>query len=235
MALFALADPHLSFGVNKPMNIFGGHWDDHAARLEANWLQLVDADDTVVIPGDISWAMNLPEALPDLQFLDRLPGRKILSRGNHDYWWTSLNKIENFCRDNGLTSLSFLRNNGLLVPPGHIVCGTRGWILPDDPDYKRDDEKIYLREAGRLKLSLDAAAPLRLPGRELIACLHYPPFGKDCKPTLLTDLLEFYAVDQCVFGHIHTNNGFASMAGPPGQVRYRLAAADYLGFKPLRL
>lgn len=235
MALFALADPHLSFGVNKPMNIFGGHWDDHENRLEANWRQTVTDEDTVVIPGDISWAMTLPEALPDLQFLDRLPGLKILSRGNHDYWWTSLNKIENFCRGNGLTRLSFLRNNGLLVPPGHIVCGTRGWILPDDPDYRRDDEKIYLREAGRLRLSLDAAIPLRQQGRELVVCLHYPPFGKDCRPTLFTELLETYNVDQCVFGHIHANNGFASLAGPPGRVRYRLAAADYLGFKPLRL
>ena len=235
MALFALADPHLSFGVNKPMDIFGIQWREHESRLETNWRQMVGPDDTVVIPGDISWAMQLKDALPDLQFLDSLPGQKILSRGNHDYWWSSLNKIENFCREAGLTTLTFLRNNGILVPPGHIVCGTRGWILPDDPEFRQADEKIYLREAGRLKLSLDAAAPMRIPGRELVVCLHYPPFGKDCRPTLFTDLCESYGVDQCVFGHNHSNNGFASLAGPPGQVRYRLAAADYLGFKPLRL
>lgn len=235
MALFALADPHLGFGVNKPMNIFGSHWHDHEARLEANWRQSVGPDDTVVIPGDISWAMNLESALPDLQFIDRLPGQKILSRGNHDYWWTSLAKIERFCSDKGLGSLIFLRNNGILVPPDRIVCGTRGWLLPDDPDFRRDDEKIYLREAGRLRLSLEAAAPLRQAGRELVVCLHFPPFGRDCKPTLFTDLLDEFAVDQCVYGHIHSNNGFDSLPGPPGSVRYRLAAADYLGFKPLRL
>lgn len=235
MALFALADPHLGFGVNKPMNIFGDQWHEHETRLQENWLQTVGPDDTVVIPGDISWAMQLPDVLPDLRFLDSLPGRKILSRGNHDYWWSSLSKIERFCQDNGLLSLQFLRNNGHFVPPSHVVCGTRGWILPDDPAFRRDDEKIYLREAGRLKLSLEAAAPLRQPGRELVVCLHFPPFGKNVRPTLFTQLLETYGADQCVFGHIHSNNGYASLSGPPGQVRYRLAAADYLGFKPLRL
>ena len=202
MALFALADPHLGFGVNKPMNIFGSRWNDQERRIESNWRQSVGPDDTVIIPGDISWAMQLSDALPDLRFIDSLPGCKILSRGNHDYWWTSLSKIERFCRDQGLNSLIFLRNNGILVPPDHIVCGTRGWILPDDPEFRGDDEKIYLREAGRLRLSLEDAVSLRAEGRELIVCLHFPPFSKDCRQTLFTEILEEYDVDQCVFGHI---------------------------------
>jgi uncharacterized protein len=235
MALFALADPHLGFGVNKPMHIFGSHWSNHERRLADNWTQVVSPEDTVIVPGDISWAMQLEDALPDLRFLDSLPGHKILSRGNHDYWWTSLAKIEKFCRAENLESLSFLRNTCHLVPPRYIICGTRGWILPDDPDFSSDDQKIYLREAGRLRLSLEAAAPLRTAGHELIVCLHFPPFGRDCRPTLFTDLLDEFSVDQCVFGHIHSNNGFASLSGPPGRVRYRLASADYLDFKPLRL
>lgn len=235
MTLFAIADPHLGFGVDKPMNIFGSQWQDHEKRLEENWLQTVGPEDTVLIPGDISWAMQLRDALPDLQYLDRLPGRKILSRGNHDYWWTSLVKLEQFCRAEQLTTLSFLRNNGMLIPPDRIVCGTRGWILPGDPDFTRADEKIYLREAGRLRLSLEAAAVYRQPGREMIACLHFPPFGRDCRPTLFTSLLEEFGVDRCIFGHIHGGSGLDYPSGPPGPVSYSLAAADFLSFKPLRL
>jgi uncharacterized protein len=235
MALFAIADPHLGFGVDKPMAVFGGCWQDHARRLEENWLQMICSEDTVLIPGDISWAMRLPDALPDLQFLDRLPGRKILSRGNHDYWWTSLAKMEQFCRASQLATLSFLRNNGLPVEPGRIVCGTRGWILPDDPDFRQADERIYQREAGRLLLSLESAAQLRRPGDELIACLHFPPFGKDGGPSLFTELLEQYQVGRCIFGHIHGGNGAGCCVGPSGKVAYSLASADCLGFKPLRL
>jgi len=235
MALFVIADPHLGFGVNKPMHIFGSRWQDHEKRLAENWCEMVGPDDTVVIPGDISWAMQLDESLPDLRFLDSLPGRKILSRGNHDYWWSSLAKLAQFCRDHELTTLSFLRNNGLLIPPDRIVCGTRGWILPDDPEFTTADEKIYIREAGRLQLSLKAAAPLRQAGRELVVCLHFPPFSRNSRPTLFTELLEEYQADCCVFGHIHSDNGFGDLSGPPGNVAYHLASADYLGFKPLRL
>lgn len=235
MALFAIADPHLGFGVNKPMNIFGNRWHEHERRLAENWLAMIGPEDTVVIPGDISWAMQLRDALPDLRFLNNLPGRKILSRGNHDYWWTSISKLEKLCQDEGLTTIEFLRNNGLLIPPNQIICGTRGWILPDDPEYTEADGKIYLREAGRLRLSLEAAEPLRQPDRELIVCLHFPPFGRDCRPTLFTDLMNEFAVDRCIFGHIHSNNGFDNLSGPPGQVRYNLASADFLGFKPLKL
>jgi len=128
-----------------------------------------------------------------------------------------------------------LRNNGLLVPPDRIVCGTRGWILPDDPDYTRADEKIYLREAGRLRLSLEAAAAQRQPGCDLIACLHFPPFGRDAQQTLFTSLLEEFCVDRCIYGHIHSGSGLENPPGPAGTVRYNLVSADYLGFKPLRL
>jgi predicted phosphohydrolase len=235
MSVFAIADPHLGFGVNKPMSIFGSRWQDHEDRLAENWRQTIGPEDTTIIPGDISWAMRLDHALPDLRFLHNLPGRKILSRGNHDYWWASLKKMEQFCRENSLESLSFLHNNGLPVPPDKIVCGTRGWILPDDPDFHAADRKIYQREAVRLRLSLEAAATLRKPGQEIIACFHFPPFGGDGKPTLFTDLLEEFSVGRCVFGHVHGLSADTAPRYPAGLVSYHLVAADYVDFKPLQL
>lgn len=235
MALFAIADPHLGFGVSKPMAIFGSQWCDHDLRLEANWRSVVTDEDTVLIPGDISWGMNLAEALPDLQFLNRLPGRKILSRGNHDYWWASLAKMERFCCENGLNSLLFLRNNSLTVEPDWLICGTRGWIVPDDPDYRAGDEKIYLREVGRLQLSLEAAAQIRTSLHKLVVCLHYPPYMRDGSPNLFTALLTEYKVDRCIFGHIHGLAPERRDYDRSCPVRCQLVSADYLGFNPLRL
>jgi uncharacterized protein len=233
MSLFAIADPHLGFGVDKPMNIFGSRWQDHEARLAENWRLVVGPDDTTLIPGDISWGMQLADALPDLRFLDALPGRKILMRGNHDYWWSSLHKMTQFCQAEQLTSLAFLHNNSLPVAPDKIICGTRGWILPDDPAFSDADAKIYLREAGRLRLSLTAAAALRGFGQELIACFHFPPFGGNGQPTLFTELMQEFSVCRCVYGHIHGFSG--SPPAGPAPASYILASADYIGFKPLRL
>ena len=235
MALFVIADLHLGFGVQKPMDIFGSQWADHDRQLEKNWLELIGPDDTVVVPGDISWAINLDEALPDLLFLERLPGRKILSRGNHDYWWSSLAKMEQFCREHAIRTLDFLRNNSFPVSPDWLVCGTRGWILPGDPEYGSGDEKIYQREAGRFKLSLDSAARQRRPGQRLLACLHYPPVGRDDRPNLFTGLMLEYAVDACVYGHIHGQPAGSAAICLPGRISCFLTAADYLGFAPMRL
>lgn len=235
MALFALADLHLGFGVSKPMAIFGSQWQDHDRQLEKNWRAAVTDDDTVLIPGDISWGMTLNEALPDLRFLDLLPGRKILSRGNHDYWWSSLTKMERFCKDSRLNSLVFLRNNGLPVDPDWLICGTRGWIVPADPDFRSADEKIYLREVGRLKLSLEAVVPLRTDRHRLVVCLHYPPYPRDGSPTLFTDLLIEYKVDRCIFGHIHGLPPERRDYDRLEPIRCQLVSADHLTFNPLRL
>lgn len=232
MALYAIADLHLGFGVSKPMSVFGQHWTDHEKTLAENWLQTIGPDDTVLIPGDISWGMTLGEALPDLQFLDRLPGKKILSRGNHDYWWSSLTKIERFCQDHLLHSLVFLRNNSIMVSSDIRVCGTRGWLLPDDPEFGPADEKIYLREAGRLKMSLEHAQQQRMPGQKIVVCLHYPPFGRNGRESFFTELLSQYGVAACVYGHVH---GIAPGARQPvaaGLADCHLVAADYLEFRP---
>jgi predicted phosphohydrolase len=235
MGLFVIADPHLSLGVDKPMGIFGGHWDRHDDKLKKNWLEAVSETDTVVLPGDISWAMNLDEAQLDLEFLDQLPGQKILSRGNHDYWWTSLRKMEKFCRDNRLDSLSFMRNNALAVD-NNLVCGTRGWILPDDPDFSGRDEKILNREAARLRLSLEEAEKIRKSNHRIIVCLHYPPLTKNLGQTTLTDLMTSFGVDICCYGHIHGPDTRLALSGEKiNGISYWLASADQIGFKPLRL
>lgn len=235
MAIYAIADTHLGLDVDKPMDIFGDQWQNHEQYLAENWRAAVEAGDTVLLPGDISWAMNLQEALADLRFLNDLPGEKILMRGNHDYWWSSVTKLEKFCVQEKLATLKFLRNNAFLLEKNTIICGTRGWILPDDPEFTAADEKIYLRELGRLELSLEAAQKLRNKDSRLIACLHYPPFGKDMKRGRYTELMREYGVAHCVYGHIHGQKKGQNRNTMLDDVKYSLVAADSLSFKPLRL
>ncbi len=235
MALFAIADLHLGFNVDKPMHVFGQHWLHHEKLLEENWRSTVGDADTVLIPGDISWAMRLHEVVADLRFIENLPGRKILLRGNHDYWWPSLSKLQGLCEDNQFFSLRFLKNNGLEVSPDYIICGTRGWLLPGDSEFRQDDQKIYKRELGRLELSLQAADKMRKQDQQMIVCLHFPPFLRDRQPGEMTALMEKFNVDLCVFGHIHGEQGAAVNRFLLGSVEYQLVAADALGFKPLRL
>lgn len=235
MSLFVIADPHLSIGVNKPMHIFGPQWQDHDEKLRQIWSETVRDEDTVIIPGDISWGMHLIEALPDLQFLHALPGRKLLSRGNHDYWWTSLRKMEQFCQQHELDSIGFLRNNVVEIE-GDLVCATRGWILPDDSEFTAADDKILKREAGRLKLSLDAADAVRKPGQRLIVCLHYPPLTRILGPSVMTELMQEYQTDICCYGHIHAAGSALLLTGVElGGIKYWLTSADQIGFKPLKL
>jgi len=232
MALFAISDLHLSLGLDKPMDIFGPHWKDHAGRLQARWTDTVGEDDTVVVPGDISWAMRMADALPDLAFLDALPGLKILGRGNHDYWWGTLGSMERQMAAAGFRTLRFLRNNAHVLPDGTCLCGTRGWLLPDDPAFGESDGSIHLREINRLRLSL-ASRPD--PARRTVAALHFPPCGRDGGETEYTRLLEEGGVDICVYGHLH---GDGISKGPSGRIRgvlYHNASADRIGFKPLRL
>lgn len=236
MALFVLSDPHLANGVDKPMAIFGAHWSNHAERIRDNWLSQVTPEDTVLIPGDISWALTLAEALPDLKFLHDLPGTKILSRGNHDFWWPSLAKLDQLCLAHGLDSLRFLRNNALLIEDRYRICGSRGWILPQDPDFAAADARIYAREIARLRLSLESAAAMNRPDCELIALLHFPPFARDHLPTDLTGLLTEYKVSRCYYGHIHAPiPAYLTPDDLLDGVKYTLASADRLSFKPLRL
>lgn len=226
MSLYVLGDPHLSFGVDKPMDIFHG-WSDHVERLEAGWKAAVAPDDTVLLAGDISWGMDLGEALPDFRFIDALPGSKIILKGNHDYWWDTKTKMDRFLADNGIKTISFLYNNAYRI--GDIsVCGTRGWFYDA---HGAHDEKVIAREAGRLKMSYDAAKKL---GGEVIAFLHYPPVyaGREC-PEMMNALLDC-GVTRCYYGHLHgkKNHGLA-VTGLYKGIDFTLVACDYTHFRPI--
>ena len=193
MAIFALSDLHLPLGIDKPMDIFGVRWDNYVEKIEYQWKHLVKEEDFVIINGDFSWATYLSESLADFKFIEALPGKKIISKGNHDYWWETLTKMNDFLAANQIRSVTFLQNNALLCD-GVAVCGAKGWLSPADKAFKKDDEKIYRRELIRLETSLKAAAAL---SDTIIAALHYPPDDK------YMEVIKKYNVYKCVFGHLH--------------------------------
>ncbi len=226
MSLFALGDLHLSLGEDKPMDVFAG-WNDYVQRLEENWKRLVTDEDTVVLAGDISWGMKLEETLTDFRFIDSLPGKKLLLKGNHDYWWSTKRKMDAYLQENGLTSIQILFNNAYRVGE-YAVCGTRGWFLENDTP---EDVKVLNREVGRLKLSLEEA--LKLQG-EPVVFLHYPPYyrGVEC-PEIMDVLLE-YGIKKCYYGHIHGKKNFRlAFEGVYKGVDFRLISCDKVGFMPV--
>lgn len=224
MSLFAIADLHLSFGVSKPMDVFPG-WDNHVARLEENWLADVSPEDTVVIAGDISWGMDLEECLEDFRWLDRLPGRKLILKGNHDLWFSTKTKVEKFLAAHELHSLEILFNNAFAWED-KVICGTRGWMND------QTDKKVLNRECGRLRLSLEAGRKL---GGEPVVFLHYPPvYGGDECPEILEVLLE-YGVKQVYYGHIHGYASGYAINGVRHGIDFRLISCDYLQFKPKQI
>ena len=226
MSLFALGDLHLSLGEDKPMDVFAG-WNDYVQRLEENWKRLVTDEDTVVLAGDISWGMKLEETLTDFRFIDSLPGKKLLLKGNHDYWWSTKRKMDAYLQENGLASMQILFNNAYRVGE-YAVCGTRGWFLENDTP---EDVKVLKREVGRLKLSLEEA--LKLQG-EPVVFLHYPPYyrGVEC-PEIMDVLLE-YGIKKCYYGHIHGKKNFRlAFEGVYKGVDFRLISCDKVGFMPV--
>ncbi|MBD5113514.1 MAG: serine/threonine protein phosphatase [Ruminococcaceae bacterium] len=223
-----MGDLHLSLGSDKPMDIFPG-WTNYLERLENNWNSKITAEDTVILLGDHSWALKLENSLADLEFIDkRLNGKKILVKGNHDLWWSTMNKVTSFAAQNGLTTLSFLFNNAYLVE-GKVICGTRGWISENG---ESADAKVLNREAGRLELSLQAAA--KLDG-ELVAFIHYPPiYGRE-ENIPITNILHKYGVKRCYYAHLHGRSIKDALNGERGGVEYRLVSADGVGFDPVQI
>ena len=225
MALYAIADLHLSLGADKPMDVFWG-WKDYVPRLKANWNRLVKPEDTVVLPGDISWAMKLENAIEDFSFIDRLPGQKIILKGNHDYWWTTVSKMNAFCAAQGFTSIQFLNNNCYLTEQV-AICGTRSWLFdPGEPH----DQKVMNRELGRLRASLESAKDA-----EKLVFLHYPPRYPTGNADEVIALLQEYGVRECWYGHLHGASIRGAVQGEVDGIRYRLISADALGFCPLRI
>lgn len=227
MALYAIGDLHLSLSSNKPMDVFGEGWKDYVRRIGEGFSQLNDEDVTVLC-GDLSWGMSLEESLEDFRFIDALPGRKILLKGNHDYWWNTVSKMERFLKEHELTTISFLYNN-CLAYGDKAICGTRGWFYELD-NQGTHNEKMLLREAGRLETSLKLAGE-----REILCFLHYPPLyqGYEC-PEILR-LLREYRVKACYYGHLHGASHRRRIEGERGGTDFSLVAADYLRFVPKKI
>lgn len=226
MAVFALGDPHLSLGAAKPMDVFRG-WENYVERLEENWRRAVSPEDTVVLAGDISWAMKLEDCGADFAFLNALPGRKLLLKGNHDYWWTTMSKMERYLAQNGFSSLAFLYNNAYLAD-GLALCGTRGWLYDAGEPH---DEKMMNRERCRLEASLAAAQP----GAEKVAFLHYPPLCKTAAAAELIEVLHRYGVRRCFYGHLHSASLPYAVQGEVDGIVYRLISADGVDFCPVKI
>lgn len=233
MIVYALADLHLGEAVDKPMDLFGSHWDRHAERIKEQWEALVQPEDIVLIPGDISWGINLRESKPDLAFIHQLPGQKILSRGNHDYWWPTVGKLRKFCADEGFDSLVFQQNDAVPLGERYVLAGTRLWNFPEDSKQAGTDRKIFDRELIRLELSLEAAKPYQEQGRELVVMTHYPPVRKHLGPSVITERLKEAKATKLVFGHIHQRKSpYAFERRQIDGIECSLVAADFLDFKP---
>lgn len=241
MSLYVLSDTHLSISDDKPMDVFGARWADYTEKLKAGWNRVITDEDTVVIAGDISWAMSHTGAIEDLRFINELRGQKIIGRGNHDYWWTSLTKLNKLCEENGLTTLRFLYNNAYAVED-FIICGSRGWYIdesnrkmPQEADY----QKIVAREAIRLEISLEAAKKLQAEklredgiNREILVFLHFPADFRGYVCPEIVAVLKKYNIKRCYYGHIH---GVYDIPGSQvsNGIRYTLTSADFLNFNPL--
>ena len=227
MALYAIGDLHLSFGSDKPMDIFGGSWVGYLDKLKEG-LSVIQPEDTTVLLGDLSWALDLQEAKEDFGFINAIPGRKIILKGNHDYWWSTASKFYKFCEENGFSN-QYILNNNHYEYDGYAICGTRGWFFEEDHGSEHD-EKVFKRELLRLEASLQSAGDL-----PKMVFLHYPPRykGYECKEILR--LLEKYDVRRCFYGHLHGPSHALAMEGIWDSVDFRLVAADKLDFKPYKI
>lgn len=235
MRVFALSDPHLALSAAyrpgepaqtyKPMDIFGAHWQDYYARIDENWRRTVGPEDTVLMPGDISWAMTLAETGHDFAYLAALPGQIVLVKGNHDYWWQSIGQVRAALPPN----CRALQHSSITVA-GRAVCGSRGWLTPDHPDYREaDDAKIYARELLRLRMALTEGAQSGLPP---VVLLHYPPISQAGAHNQMLKLFAEFSVSLCVYGHIH---GLAAKNAPEGchnGVEFVNASCDRIDFTP---
>ncbi|MBQ2286485.1 MAG: metallophosphoesterase [Clostridia bacterium] len=222
MSIYAISDLHLSFGTNKPMNIFKG-WDNHTERIKANWKRLVKEEDTVILPGDFSWGLKLEETVKDFEFLEKLPGKKLLLKGNHDLWWSTAKKLHEFFYENGFNSVDIIYNN-CAVCENRAIAGTRGWFFDDTAD-----KKVLLREAGRLEASISQAEKTGLPTEVF---LHYPPVYGDEVCNEIFDIIKKHGIKKVYHGHIH-GLGFNKAVSEYEGVKFKLISCDCIDFTPV--
>lgn len=228
MGLYAIGDLHFSFAAHKPMDIFGSRWEGHSEKIIKNWKDCIGSEDTVLIPGDISWGMRLEDAAADLDVIDSLPGRKILLSGNHDYWWKSSSRLSA-----RYPRMKFLKND-TAVWEDWFICGARGWTCPNDTAFTPEDEKIYRREQIRLELSLDCA--MRQGAEKILVMLHFPPVNDVHAPSGFTEIFSRYPVKEVVYGHLHGENSHGmALEGERDGIFYHLTSSDYLDFHPKRI
>ncbi|MBQ1660402.1 MAG: metallophosphoesterase [Clostridia bacterium] len=228
MAVYAIADLHLSFGTDKPMDVFSG-WTNYTERIRNNWQKLIGENDTVVIAGDVSWAMKLSETDADFRFIDSLNGHKIILKGNHDYWWSTKAKMDKYIAEKGFDSISILHNNYYLAD-GTALCGSRGWFYDAEADA---DMLILNREVGRLRMSIE---PALRDGYDPVVFLHYPPIYNNTECGEILDVLKEYSIKKCFYGHIHGGNAAKkAFIGEKYGINFKLIACDYLGFTPLAI
>ncbi len=224
MALYAIGDLHLCLGAHKPMDIFGGAWVGYMEKLRQG-LSAITEEDTTVLLGDLSWALSLEEAKEDFAFINDIPGRKIILKGNHDYWWSTVAKFEKFCAENGFSNMHILNNNHYLY--GDVaICGTRGWFFEEERSGQHD-EKVFKRELLRLEASLKSA-----DNAKKLVFLHYPPRYKGYECAEILELLSRYQVSACYYGHLHGASHGLAQEGLWDGVEHRLVSADRLGFRP---
>ena len=229
MKIWAISDLHLSFSCDKPMDIFGGNWENYTEQIQENWKNLVADEDLVLIAGDISWAMKLEEAIDDLKWIDELPGKKIIIKGNHEFWWSTISTV----RKSLPSSISAIQNDCLRVN-NFLICGTRGWTVPEHgKQLPAEDEKLYKREVERLKLTLASMQKQRKPDDIVICMMHFPPYNMTKEDSNFTNLLEEYKVDKVVYGHLHGKLVNMDKVFVKNQITYYFTSTDHINNTPV--
>jgi len=227
MAIFAISDLHLALNGDKPMDVFGDNWYKHEEKIKSNWIGKIKEEDTVLIAGDISWSMSIEEGLKDLDWLNELPGRKIMIKGNHDYWWNSISKLNKLYE-----GMNFIQNN-FYAYEDYAISGTRGWTCPGGGDYSVHDKKIYIREQIRLELSL--AKSVKAGYKKHIVMLHYPPTNAKFEDSGFTEIIKQYTVEKVIYGHLHGPSFPCVLQGERENTKYIMTASDFIDFNPVKI
>jgi len=234
MSIYVIGDLHLSFSTDKPMDIFGKNWENHSEKIKQNWIKKVTENDTVILPGDFSWATYLENTYNDFEYLNSLPGKKIMLKGNHDYWWSTLSKMNKFLKENNFENIEFLCNNSFCIED-KIIVGTRGWTNTNLKS--EENKKILKRENARLKLSIEDGIKKFGENKDIIAFLHYPPFYKEnvVEEMDFIKTLKKYNVKKCYYGHLHGESHREAIEGLVDGIEYKLVSSDYMNFELLKI
>jgi len=230
MSIYAISDLHLSFNEDKPMDIFGSNWENHADKIRDNWIEKVNENDLVLLPGDLSWSLYLEDTQKDFEYLNNLPGKKIILKGNHDYWWSTISKMNKYLKDKKFDTINFLHNNSYEYEE-YIITGTRGWGISE---LDKDDIKILKREVQRLKLSLEDGISKYGENKKIITCLHYPPL-KEKESSDFVKLMKEYNVEKCIYGHLHGPSQKYVIEGLIDNIEYIMVSCDYTNFDLIKL